>query len=55
MLVFSAEDMPRRLTRVRELGIGASDELPRGLDASRSMLIESPEGTPLLLIDSSLD
>ena len=55
MLVFSADDMPARLARIRDLGIAAAEELPRGLDASRSMLIESPEGTPLLLTDRSLE
>jgi hypothetical protein len=47
--------MPARLARIRDLGIAAAEELPRGLDASRSMLIESPEGTPLLLTDRSLE
>jgi hypothetical protein len=50
MLVFSDPDMPARLERLRELGIAFSDELPRGLDTSENALIESPEGTPLLLL-----
>jgi catechol 2,3-dioxygenase-like lactoylglutathione lyase family enzyme len=52
MLVFSDPDMPARLERLRELGIAFSDELPRGLDTSENALIESPEGTPLLLLKS---
>ena len=50
MLVFSDPDMPARIERLRELGIAFSDELPRGLDTSENALIESPEGTPLLLL-----
>ena len=50
MLVFSDPDMASRIERLRELGIAFSDELPRGLDASENALIESPEGTPLLLL-----
>ncbi len=50
MLVFSAPDMPTRIERLRELGIPFSDELPRGLNTSESALIESPEGTALLLL-----
>jgi catechol 2,3-dioxygenase-like lactoylglutathione lyase family enzyme len=50
MLVFSGLDMPARIARLRELGVTLSDELPRGLDANANALIESPEGTPLLLL-----
>jgi catechol 2,3-dioxygenase-like lactoylglutathione lyase family enzyme len=52
MLVFSDPDMPSRIERLRELGIAFSDDLPRGLDTSENALIESPEGTPLLLVKS---
>jgi catechol 2,3-dioxygenase-like lactoylglutathione lyase family enzyme len=52
MLVFSAPDMPARLARLRELGVTFSDELPRGLDTSENAVIEAPEGTPLLLLQS---
>jgi len=52
MLVFTDSDMSARIARLRELGISFSEELPRGLDASRNALIESPEGTPLLLLQS---
>jgi len=50
MLVFSAADMRSRIERLRELGIRISDELPRGLDANENALLESPEGTPILLL-----
>ena len=52
MLVFSDPDMASRIERLRELGIAFSDDLPRGLDTSENALIESPEGTPLLLLKS---
>jgi catechol 2,3-dioxygenase-like lactoylglutathione lyase family enzyme len=52
MLVFSAPDMPTRLARLRELSVTFSDELPRGLNTSENALIEAPEGTPLLLLQS---
>jgi catechol 2,3-dioxygenase-like lactoylglutathione lyase family enzyme len=55
MLVFSAEDLPARLARLRERGIAASGELPRGLDPATHALLESPEGTPLLLAAGGLD
>jgi catechol 2,3-dioxygenase-like lactoylglutathione lyase family enzyme len=50
MLVFSDADMTARITRLRELNFRISDELPRGLDANRNALLESPEGTPILLL-----
>jgi len=50
MLVFSDLDMPARLARLRELDLRFSDELPRGLDAHENALLESPEGTLLLLV-----
>ena len=50
MLVFSALDMRSRIERLRELDIRFSEELPRGLDASENALLESPEGTPILLL-----
>jgi catechol 2,3-dioxygenase-like lactoylglutathione lyase family enzyme len=50
MLVFSDADMPARIARLRELGVTLSEELPRGLDVNSNALLESPEGTPLLLL-----
>jgi catechol 2,3-dioxygenase-like lactoylglutathione lyase family enzyme len=52
MLVFAAADMGERIERIRALGIEFSDELPRGLDPRHSALIEAPEGTLLLLVNS---
>lgn len=54
MLVFSDPDMGARLVRLRDLGVTFSDELPRGLDTSENALIESPEGTALLLLRSEI-
>lgn len=51
MLVFSADDLPARLARLKDLGLEPRhDELPRALDPSRGALLESPEGTTLLLV-----
>ncbi len=49
MLVFTAADMGERIDRLRTLGCEISSELPRGLDARTSALLETPEGTTLLL------
>jgi hypothetical protein len=50
MLVFSAADMGERIERLRALGIEFESDLPRGLDPRHCALIESPEGTLLLLL-----
>ena len=50
MVVFTAADMGERIERLRSLGIGFSDDLPRGLDPRHCALIEAPEGTALLLV-----
>jgi catechol 2,3-dioxygenase-like lactoylglutathione lyase family enzyme len=50
MLVFSDDNMPLRIARLRELNLRFSEELPRGLDAHANALLESPEGTPILLL-----
>lgn len=52
MLVFAAADMGERIERLKALGIETSQELPRGLDPRHSALIEAPEGTALLLINT---
>jgi catechol 2,3-dioxygenase-like lactoylglutathione lyase family enzyme len=52
MFVFSDPDMPARIAHLRELGVDFSDELPRGLNTTDNALLESPEGTPLLLLHS---
>ncbi len=55
MLVFSAADLPGCLARLRERGVAMSSELPRGLDPATHALLESPEGTPLLIAAADLD
>jgi catechol 2,3-dioxygenase-like lactoylglutathione lyase family enzyme len=52
MLVFVAADMGERIERLRALGCELSGDLPRGLDPRHSALLEAPEGTVLLLINS---
>jgi len=53
-LVFQDPDMGARIARIRELGVTISRELPRGLDPARNALIESPEGTTLLLLNGEI-
>ena len=52
MLVFATADMGERIERLRALGVGMSNDLPRGLDPRHSALLEAPEGTALLLINA---
>jgi hypothetical protein len=54
MLVFSDPNMAERIARLRDLGVSFIDELPRGLSATDNALIESPEGTTLLLLRSEI-
>jgi catechol 2,3-dioxygenase-like lactoylglutathione lyase family enzyme len=50
-LVFTADDVRDRIGRLRDLGIvPQADELPRGLTPDTAALLESPEGTPLLIV-----
>ena len=51
MLVFRDASMRERLARIRALGVKETGELPRGLPAAANALIESPEGTALLLLE----
>ena len=51
MLVFRDAGMRERLARIRALGVKETGELARGLPAAANALIESPEGTPLLLLE----
>lgn len=53
LLVFRAADMPARIARLRELGIGPLESPPRGLDAKANAVLAAPEGTALLLLDGS--
>jgi hypothetical protein len=50
ILVFSDPDMPARVSQLRELDIARFEELPRGIDSNDNALLESPEGTLLLLL-----
>ena len=54
MLVFSAADMPARIAHLRAQGVREASELPRGLDRARNALLESPEGTLLLLAEEAV-
>ncbi len=51
MLVFRDPSMRQRLARIRALGVKESGELPRGLPEAANALIESPEGTAILLLE----
>ena len=53
MIVFSDPDMPARIAHLRELGIEVSRDLPRGVTPGANALIETPEGTTLLLLHAS--
>lgn len=52
MLVFRDVEMPARIAQLRDQGIRMSEsmELPRGLDPACNALLESPDGTLLLLL-----
>jgi catechol 2,3-dioxygenase-like lactoylglutathione lyase family enzyme len=52
LLVFRDSEMPARIAQLRDQGIRVSDslELPRGVDPSANALLESPDGTLLLLL-----
>jgi catechol 2,3-dioxygenase-like lactoylglutathione lyase family enzyme len=51
LLVFRDARMGERIERLRSHGVQASEELPRGLDPAGNALIESPDGTLLLLLE----
>jgi catechol 2,3-dioxygenase-like lactoylglutathione lyase family enzyme len=51
MLVFRDPEMRVRLAKIRALGVREAGELPRGLPPAANALLESPEGTPLLLLE----
>jgi catechol 2,3-dioxygenase-like lactoylglutathione lyase family enzyme len=50
LLVFTDPQMPERLAQLAAMGIRGGGDLPRGLDRQSNALIESPEGTQLLLL-----
>jgi catechol 2,3-dioxygenase-like lactoylglutathione lyase family enzyme len=53
-LVFRDPDMASRIAKLRESGVAVSKELPRGLNPQSNAVIESPEGTTLLLLNSDI-
>lgn len=52
VLTFEDPDMRERLTRLRERGFKLSDEMPDSLDDATNAILEAPEGTRLLLLQS---
>lgn len=53
LLVFRDAEMPARIARLRELGIGPLEPPPRGLDPKASAVLTAPEGTALLLLQDA--
>lgn len=51
-LVFTDPEMPRLLGELDARGIRRSPDLPRGLDPAANALLESPDGTLLLLLNA---
>lgn len=54
VLTFEDPDMRERLTRLRERGFKLSDEMPDTLDDATNAILEAPEGTRLLLLQSDV-
>jgi hypothetical protein len=52
MLVFRDLDMPARIARLRELGLPMSAVTPLTAGAPGGALLEGPNGTPLMLLES---
>jgi predicted lactoylglutathione lyase len=52
LLTFEDADMRERLTRLRERGFTLLDEMPDSLDDSTNAILEAPEGTRLLLMQT---
>jgi hypothetical protein len=50
LLVFECEDISGTAARLRDLGVPLSAHRPRGVERARSVLIETPETTALLLL-----
>jgi catechol 2,3-dioxygenase-like lactoylglutathione lyase family enzyme len=53
VLTFSDPQMPERISSLRGQGLRFAERLPRGLDPRRNALLIAPEGTWLLLTESS--
>jgi catechol 2,3-dioxygenase-like lactoylglutathione lyase family enzyme len=52
LLTFEDPDMRERLARLRERGFKLSDEMPDSLDDGANAVLQAPEGTRLLLLQS---
>lgn len=52
LLVFEDTDVRERLTKLRERGFRLSDDMPDSLDESTNGILEAPEGTRLLLMQT---
>ncbi|HEY8540632.1 MAG TPA: VOC family protein [Steroidobacteraceae bacterium] len=52
LLAFEDPDMRERLTRLRERGFKLLDEMPDSMDDSTNAVLQAPEGTRLLLMQS---
>jgi hypothetical protein len=48
-LMFTDDDMPARIAKLKEAGFEFARRLPGNLDAARHALLVAPEGTQLLL------
>ena len=53
LLLFECADLAATIARLRECNVPLSDQRPRGVTAARSVVIEAPEGTALLLVQAS--
>lgn len=54
LLTFEDADMRERLTRLRERGFALLDDMPDSLDDATNAILEAPEGTRLLLMQSEI-
>lgn len=54
LLTFEDSDMRERLTRLRERGFTLLDDMPDSLDDSTNAILEAPEGTRLLLMQTEI-
>jgi catechol 2,3-dioxygenase-like lactoylglutathione lyase family enzyme len=52
LLLFECTEIAATIQRLRELDIPLSKELPRGLSRQNNCLIESPEGSALLMVQA---
>lgn len=53
LLVFRETEMPARIARLRQTGIGPLAPPPRGLDPKTNAMLAAPEGTTLLLLQEA--